>query len=129
MRQLFVLAAVAVIFGENSEIVDNAEVLVDDVLLGGSRIPGGYDVIFLRTSCNLQKEFEDTDRCLSGCRRAFQKFHRRVAAEEGFIFRGENQLLSGGMTHEESFPSSPEIWEISSSSLLISLSTPLISTF
>ena len=33
MRELFALGAVAVVFGQDSEIVNNAEVLIDDVFL------------------------------------------------------------------------------------------------
>ena len=78
------------VFGQDSEIVNNAEVLIDDVFLCRSGVPRGNNVVFLGTACDLQKEFEDADGGLSGGRGALQKFDRSGASEKGAVFWREN---------------------------------------
>ena len=58
MRDLIVFGSVAVVLGQDPEIVYNSQILVDDVLLGGAGVFGRDDVQLLRTLSHLEHELK-----------------------------------------------------------------------
>ena len=47
MRDLIVFGSVAVVLGQDPEIVYNSQILVDDVLLGGAGV-FGQEIIYIK---------------------------------------------------------------------------------
>ena len=86
MGDLIVLSPVAVVLNEDTKIIHDAKIFVDDVLLSGTGILGSYDVQLLGRLCHFQHELKQPYCGLSGCGRALQKLNRRITSEKGFVF-------------------------------------------
>ena len=61
MRNLIVLAAVSVVLRQHTEIIQNPQILVDDVLFCGSGILCGYNMQLLRALRTLENKLEEPD--------------------------------------------------------------------
>ena len=62
MRNLIIFAAVPVVLRQYAKIIQNAQILVDDVLLCGPCILCSYNVQLLGALRTLKDELEEPDR-------------------------------------------------------------------
>ena len=86
MGDLIVLSPVAVVLNEDTKIIHDAKIFVDDVLLSGTGILGSYDVQLLGRLCHFQHELKQPYCGFSGRCCPFQEFYRRITSEKGFVF-------------------------------------------
>ena len=66
VRDFIILGAVTVILNQYTKIIHNAQVFVNDVLLGGTGILCSDDVQLLGTLCDLEHKLKQPHRSLSG---------------------------------------------------------------
>ena len=62
MWDFIVLCAVAFVFRQDAEIINNSQILVDDVLFCGAGVFGCDDMQFFRTLCHFEHKFKQPDR-------------------------------------------------------------------
>ena len=86
MGDLIVLSPVAVVLNEDTKIIHDAKIFVDDVLLSGTGILGCYDVQLLGRLCHFQHELKQPYCGFSGRCCPFQELYRRITSEKGFVF-------------------------------------------
>ena len=70
VRDFIILGAVAVVLNKDPKIIHDSQVLVNDVLLGGTGILCSDDVQLLRALCDLEHKLKQPHRSLSGSSRA-----------------------------------------------------------
>ena len=78
-------AAITLVLNQHTEVIQDTQVLLDDVLLGGACIIRSQDVQLLRAFSNLKHEFEQPNRGLAGSSGALQELHRRVTPKERLV--------------------------------------------
>ena len=72
--------SISFVLSQYSEIIQNAEIFVDDVFFCGSRVICCQDMQFLCRFSNLQHKFKQTNSRLSRRCRAFQELNRGIAS-------------------------------------------------
>ena len=60
--------SVALVLHQHAKVIQDTQILLDDVLLGGSGIVRGQDVQLLGRFSHLEHELEQSNRGLTGCR-------------------------------------------------------------
>ena len=110
-------SAVTFVLHQYAEVIQDTQVLLDDVLLGGACIIRSQDMQLLWAFGYLKHELEQSYRGLSGCRGTLQELHRRITTQERLVLIRQQQSLR---TH---YPP-PRICSRRSSSLVFSASRP-----
>ena len=86
MGDLIVLSPVAVVLNEDTKIIHDAKIFVDDVLLSSTSILGSYNVQLLGRLCHFQHELKQPYCGFSGRCCPFQELYRCITSEKCFVF-------------------------------------------
>ena len=117
MGHVVTTAAITLVLNQYAEVIQDTQVLLDDVLLGGACIIRSQDVKLFGRLRYFEHELEQPYRGLSSCRGTLQELHRRITTQERLVLIRQQQSLR---TH---YPP-PRICSRRSSSLVFSVSRP-----
>ena len=85
VRHVISTAAVALVLYQYAKVIQDAQVLLDDVLFSGACIIRSQDVQLFGRLGYLEHELEQPHSGLSGRRGALQKLHRGITTEKCLV--------------------------------------------